>query len=76
MMKMAYNKKMRDKIGLAVAFLLGVLLGGLGTVTMVLRECWQSYKGGFEIETADVVRYSLMASVGAVVNVIILLFLF
>lgn len=63
----------RDKIGLAVAFLLGVLLGGLGTITMVLRECWQSYKEGFEIETADVVRYSLMASVGAVVNVIILL---
>ena len=66
----------RDKIGLAVAFLLGLLFNGLGTITMVLRECWQSYKWGFEIETADVVRYSLMASVGAVVNVIILLFLF
>ena len=63
----------RDKIGLAVAFLLGVLFNGLGTIAMVLRECWQSYKGGFDIETADVVRYSLMASVGAVVNVIILL---
>jgi len=63
----------RDKIGLAVAFLLGLLFNGLGTITMVLRECWQSYKGGFEIETADVVRYSLMASVGAVVNVIIML---
>lgn len=63
----------RDKIGLAVAFLLGVLFNGLGTITMVLRECWQSYRHGFEIETADVVRYSLMASVGAVVNMIILL---
>lgn len=63
----------RDKLGLAVAFLLGLLFNGLGTIVMVLRECWQSYKGGFEIETADVVRYSLMASVGAVVNVIIML---
>ena len=63
----------RDRLGLAVAFLLGVLLGGLGTIVMVLRECWQAYKYHFEIETADVVRYSLMASVGAVVNVIILL---
>ena len=63
----------RDKIGLAVAFLLGLLFNGLGTITMVLRECWQSYKVGFDIETADVVRYSLMASVGAVVNLIIML---
>lgn len=63
----------RDKIGLAVAFLLGLLFNSIGTITMVLRECWQSYKGGFDIETQDVVRYSLMASVGAVVNVIILL---
>lgn len=63
----------RDKTGLAVAFLLGVLFNSIGTIVMVLRECWQSYKYHFEIETADVVRYSLMASVGAVVNVIILL---
>lgn len=63
----------RDKIGTAVAFVLGLLLGGIGTIIMVLRECWQSYRHGFEIETADVVRYSLVSSLGAVINTITLL---
>ena len=64
---------MRDKTGTAVAFVLGLLLNGLGTIIMVLRECWQSYRHGFEIETADVVRYSLVSSLGAVINTITLL---
>lgn len=63
----------RDKIGLAVAFLLGVLLGGLGTITMVLRECWQSRRHDFSIEVGDVVRYSIASSIGAVVNTIIII---
>lgn len=63
----------RDKIGLAVAFLLGVLLGGLGTIVMVLRECWQSRRHGFSIEVGDVVRYSIASSIGAVVNTIIII---
>lgn len=63
----------RDKIGLAVAFLLGLLLGGLGTITMVLRECWQSRRHGFSIEVGDVVRYSIASSIGAVVNTIIII---
>ena len=63
----------RDKLGMATAFALGLLTGGLGTITMVLRECWQAYKYKFEIETADVVRYSLLSAVGAVINTIILL---
>lgn len=63
----------RDKIGLAVAFLLGVLLGGIGTITMVLRECWQSRRHDFSIEVGDVVRYSIASSIGAVVNTIIII---
>ena len=56
---MAYNEKLRNKLGIAVACLMGLLFGGLGTIIMVLRECWQSHKGGFEIEKDDVVRYSI-----------------
>lgn len=63
----------RDKLGLAVAFLLGVLLGGLGTVTMVLRECWQSRRYGFPVEVDDVVRYSIASSAGTLVNVLLLI---
>ncbi len=63
----------RDKIGLAAAFLLGLLLGGLGTITMVLRECWQSRRYGFPVEVGDVVRYSIASSIGAVVNTIIMI---
>lgn len=63
----------RNIIGLAVSFLAGLLLGGIGTIIMVLRECWQSYRHGFEIETADVVRYALISSIGAVINTITLL---
>lgn len=63
----------RDKTGTAVAFALGLLLGGIGTIIMVLRELWQSKKHGFEIETADVVRYSLVSASASIVNLIIIL---
>lgn len=63
----------RDKIGLAVAFLLGVLFNGLGTITMVARELYQSKKYGFAIETNDVVNYSIVSSVGAILNVVLLI---
>ncbi len=63
----------RDKIGLAVAFLIGVLLGGIGTIIMVVRELYQSKKYGFAIETNDVVNYSIISSVGAILNVVLLI---
>ena len=63
----------RDKIGLLVAFLFGVLLGGLGTIIMVVRELYQSKKYGFAIETNDVVNYSIVSSVGAILNVVLLM---
>lgn len=66
----------RDKIGLAVAFLLGLLFNSIGTIVMVLRECWQSRRHGFSIEVGDVVRYSLVSSLGAVLNAVILVLLF
>lgn len=63
----------RDKIGLAVAFLLGVLFNGIGTIIMVVRELYQSKKYGFAIETNDVVNYSIISSVGAILNVVLLI---
>lgn len=63
----------RDKIGLAVAFLLGLLFNGLSTIVMVLRECWQSRRYGFPVEVDDVVRYSIASSAGALVNVLLLI---
>lgn len=67
--------KKRNIIGTCVAFVLGLLFNGLGTVEMVLRELWQSRKYGFNIEVKDVVRYSIASSIGAVINVIILVLL-
>lgn len=63
----------RDKIGLVVAFLLGVLFNGIGTIIMVCRELYQSKKYGFLIETNDVVNYSIVSSVGAILNVVLLI---
>jgi hypothetical protein len=40
---------------------------------MVLREVWQSETYDFELEKDDVVRYSILSSIGAVVNLILLL---
>ena len=71
-MKMKQSKK-RDIQGSIVAFCLGVLLSGLGTIIMVLREVWQSETYDFELEKDDVVRYSILSSIGAVVNLILLL---
>jgi hypothetical protein len=52
---------------------MGLFLGGLGTIIMVLREVWQSETYDFELEKDDVVRYSILSSIGAVVNLILLL---
>ena len=71
-MKMNQSKK-RDIQGNIVAFVLGLLLSGIGTIIMVLREVWQAETYDFELEKDDVVRYTIISSVGAVFNLIILL---
>lgn len=67
------QSKKRDIQGSIVAFFLGLLLSGLGTIIMVLREVWQSETYDFELEKDDVVRYSILSSIGAVLNLILLL---
>ena len=66
------NTKKRNIQGTIVAFILGLLLGGLGTITMVARELMQAYKYDFDVETDDIIRYSITASVGSVIQLLIL----
>ena len=62
----------RNIQGTIVAFILGLLLGGLGTITMVARELMQAYKYDFDVECDDIIRYSITASVGSVIQLLIL----
>lgn len=66
------STKKRNIQGTIVAFILGLLLGGLGTITMVARELMQAYKYDFDVETDDIIRYSITASVGSVIQLLIL----
>lgn len=70
------DAKKRNIQGTIVAFILGLLFGGLGTITMVARELMQAYKYDFDVETDDIIRYSITASVGSVIQTILLIILF
>lgn len=69
------DSKKRDKYGTLLAFVMGLLFNVLGVIFMVWRELRQSKKGGFPIETDDVVRYSLVSSLGAVLNAVLIVLL-
>ena len=66
------DTKKRNIQGTIVAFILGLLLGGFGTITMVARELMQAYKYDFDVECDDIIRYSITASVGSVIQLLIL----
>lgn len=66
----------RNIQGGIVAFVLSVLLGGIGIMIMMLREVNQSKKYGFAVEADDIVRYSVIGAVGSVVNALLLVNLF
>ena len=66
------DTKKRNIQGTIVAFILGLLLGGLGTITLVARELMQAYKYDFDVECDDIIRYSITASVGSVIQLLIL----
>lgn len=70
------SKKSRNIKGNIVSFILGLSLNVIGTIIMVCRELYQSKKYGFSIETDDVVRYSLISSVGGLINYIIVAIVF
>lgn len=67
------NSRKRDKQGTWIAFVLGLVLSGLGVIIMQQREVIQANKGGFPLEVEDVLRYTKFASIGAFFNFIIML---
>lgn len=70
---MEYDAERRNRIGCAVAFCLGLLLNGLGVLLMLGRELWQSEKGGFPLESDDLLRYSGWGSIGSLMNVVLII---
>lgn len=67
------NKEQKRNIwGSVICFLLCALFGGFGLAFMVMREVWQSDKGGFPVEKDDLVRYCFAGFFGYVVNVVLL----
>ena len=69
---MEYNARHRDIIGTVGFFLLGVVLGGFSPAIAVLRE-WMQYRQSGVLEPVDLLRYVLVGSAGAVVNLVVLL---
>lgn len=69
---MTYNRNQRNKIGLIAYFFLGVLLSGLATVIAIAREMYQANKGNFDLETEDVINYSISSALGAIVQTVVL----
>lgn len=66
------NEQKRNIWGSVICFLLCALFGCLGLAFMVMREVWQSDKGGFPVEKDDLVRYCFAGVFGYVVNVVLL----
>ncbi len=69
---MTYNRNQRNKIGLIAYFFLGVLLSGLATVIAIAREMYQANKGNSDLETEDVINYSISSALGATVQTVVL----
>ena len=71
--KIMNKEQKRNVWGMVVCFVLCCLFGCWGLAVMVLREVWQSDKGGFPVEKDDLVRYCFAGFLGYVVNVVLLL---
>lgn len=67
--------KKRNIWGSIIAFVLGVLLGGLGIAIMMFREVNQSKKNGCPIEGDDIIRYAGFGMVGYIVQITLILIL-
>ena len=70
------DAKKRNIQGTIVAFILGLLLGGLGIAVMVFREVWQWRTYDFDIEIDDIIRYTAVGAMGSLFNLLILLLFF
>lgn len=65
----------RNIIGSMACFLSAVLLGETAIAYWMCREVYQSKKYHFDVETDDIVRYSIIGAVGSIVNTILLVIL-
>lgn len=70
---MTYDAKKRDIVGTLAFFCLGVLIGGFASAIVVLRE-WLQYKRSGVVEYHDVWRYVIVSSIGAVLQLVLLLY--
>jgi hypothetical protein len=73
-MIMAYNEMKRNIIGTLCFFALGLLIGGFASMIAVIRE-WVQYKANGVLEQGDLWRYVFASSIGAVIQMIVLLYI-
>lgn len=71
---MTYNAKHRNILGTIGFFALGVLIGGFASMVAVIRE-WLQYKANGVLEQGDLWRYVFASSIGAVIQMIVLLYI-
>lgn len=71
---MEYNARHRDIVGTVGFFLLGVVLGGFSPAIATLRE-YAQYRRNGKLEHGDLLRYMLVGSAGAVVQMVVLIVL-
>lgn len=69
---MAYDAKRRDIIGTLGFFVLGVLIGGFAAMIAVGRE-YRQYKQSGVLENDDLLRYVIVSSAGAIVQLLVVL---
>lgn len=66
----------RNFWGSIFCYLLSVLLGGIGIAIFMLREVWQAVEWNADIERDDIVRYSVVGTLGYITQIVILLWIF
>ena len=69
---MSYNARRRDIVGTIGFFVLGMLIGGFAAMIAVWRE-WLQFKRSGVLEKNDVMRYVMVSSAGAVVQLVVLI---
>jgi hypothetical protein len=69
---MAYDAHKRNIIGTIGFFALGLLIGGFASMIAVIRE-WMQYKENGVLEQGDLWRYVFASSLGAVIQMVVLL---
>ena len=63
----------RNIIGSIACFLSAVMLGGTAIAYWMCREVYQSKKYHFDVETDDIVRYSIIGAIGSIINTVLLI---